>query len=86
MEQLLQAERLGLLELLAESDDPQKRDDSRAVAKWIKHFLGPIREYVVSMDDAIRNPVPEGDPEYMDYDSDSRPEGSNGSGRVPSGT
>jgi len=38
----------------------------------------------VSAEDAGRNPVPEGDPEYMPYDSDSRPEGSNGSGRVPS--
>ena len=47
MEQLLQAERQALLELLADSDDAQVRDQSRAVAKWIKNFLGPVKDFVV---------------------------------------
>jgi hypothetical protein len=86
MEQLLQAERLARLDSLAESPDLEVREQSRAVALFIKHLLGTVKDYVCSMDDAVRNPASENNPDYMDYDSESASQGSNGSGSVPEGT
>jgi hypothetical protein len=86
VEWLLTAERQDLLELLADSNDAEVRDQSRAVAKWIKNLMGPVKEYIIDLEKADREPVPEGDPEaYMDFDSDSQ-ERPSSSGGVPSGT
>lgn len=85
MEQLLQAERLALLDCLAESKDPEERDTSRAVALFIKHLLGPVKDYVISLDESNRNPVPAGDPDFMDFDSDADPARPSSSGGVPAG-
>jgi hypothetical protein len=55
---------------LEDSDDPEERERCRTIARWIKLFLTTAREYILDADEALRHPVPEGDPEYMPYDSD----------------
>jgi hypothetical protein len=79
MEWLLQAERQDHLEYLEDSNDPEARETSRMIAKWIKHFLGPLRESMVMAEEAFRHPEPPAETEYMDHDSDG------GNGPVPEG-
>jgi len=69
---MLQAERQDLLGLLEDSNNPEQRESCRSVAKWIKYLLGNGRDYVLSLDDAMRNPSSEKEtnPEYMEYDSE----------------
>ena len=86
LEVWFQAERQAHLEASVEADDPGEREGHRIIARWLKHFLSIAKEALIDLEHSERNPVPEGDPEYMEYDSDSNPEGSNGSSRVPSGT
>jgi hypothetical protein len=64
-------ERQDRLSQLEDSDDPAQRERCRAIAKWIKHFLGTARDYVLDTDEAVRHPEPPGDPEYMAYDSET---------------
>jgi hypothetical protein len=73
------------LESAVDSDDAEERDGHRIVARWLKHFLSITKEELVGLEKADREPVPEGDPEYMDFDSDSQ-ERPSSSGGVPSGT
>ena len=71
-------ERQVLLARLEDSDDPEEREASRVTAKWIKHFLGDARQWVLDHDSAEREPkVEPTDPNYMALDSD---------GDVPRGT
>ena len=84
LEVWFQAERQAHLESAVDSDDSEERDGHRIVARWLKHFLSITKEELVGLEKADREPVPEGDPEYMDFDSDSQ-ERPSSSGGVPSG-
>ena len=64
-------ERQALLERLEESNDPRQQADCRAVARWIKYFLGSARDWVLENDEAERHPAEETDPDYMARDSES---------------
>lgn len=67
-------ERQALLARLEDSDDPEVREASRCTAKWIKHFIGEARDWVIEHASADREPpVPETDPDYMERDSDFDP-------------
>ena len=77
LEEFLQMERQVLLARLEDSNDPVEREASRVVAKWIKHFLGAARDWVLEHDSAEREPAEETEPDYMARDSD---------GDVPRGT
>ena len=81
----LQAERQAHLESAVDSDDPGEREGHRVVARWLKHFLTVTKEELIGLEQNDRNPVPEGDPEYMDFDSGST-ERPSSLGGVPSGT
>ena len=81
-----QAERQAHLESAVDSDDPIAREGHGVVARWLKHFLSVTKEELVDLERAEREPVPEGDPDSMDFDSDSTPERPSSSGGVPSGT
>ena len=80
------AERQAHLELAVDSADPTDREGHGVVARWLKHFLSITKEELVAFEQNERNPVPEGDPEFMDFDSASDPERPSSLGGVPSGT
>ena len=84
LEVWFQAERQAHLESAVDSADAETRDGHRVVARWLKYFLSIVKEELVDLEKADREPVPEGDPGYMDFDSDST-ERPSSSGGVPSG-
>lgn len=85
LEVWFQAERQYHLEALVDSDEPDRREYHRNIAVWMKHFITFTKEQLISIEHADRNPVPAGDPDSMDFDSDSVQESPSSSGSVPAG-